>query len=62
MDYRGLYDRFYVFSDEAAVRSSLYSEGDENRYLHEIIRDFMAANRSDKLIEAIPVTAQFEFR
>ena len=62
MDHRALYDRFYVFTDEDAVRSSLYREGDENRYLHEIIRDYMAANRGDRIVDVIPVTAQFEFR
>jgi hypothetical protein len=62
LDFDGYADERYVFTDEEAVRSALYREGDEELYLHEIIKRYISENGADGLADLLPVTAQLIFK
>ena len=66
LDYEAADDSHYEFTDEEAVRRTIYKEGDESLYLHEIfiryIKEFGKGNGQDggfELKRNIPVTKSF---
>ncbi len=63
LDYEAASDSHYEFSDETAVRKLLYKPGDENRYFHRILKDYVTEYGGFKLRELIYpyVTASFHF-
>ena len=62
LDCDGYADERYVFTDEEAVRSALYRSGDEELYLHDIMKRYISENGADGLAGLIPVTAQLIFK
>jgi len=61
LDVEGADESHYGFVDEAQIRAKLYRKGDENKYLHEIFRDYIKENDGDTLLATIQsyITAEF---
>jgi len=61
LDLESVADSHYGFVDEAQIREILYRKGDENKYLHEIFRDYIKENDGDTLLATIQsyITAEF---
>jgi len=63
LDEEDVKEAHYEFRDEQKVRSLLYKEGDENKYLHEVFREYIKESSGYKLLAAIgpAITASFPY-
>ncbi len=63
LDKEAANDSHYEFVEEQAIRKNLYTSGDENKYLHEILIRYIQAYGGEILLGQITpfITAQFHF-
>ncbi|MCM1307545.1 MAG: hypothetical protein NC223_02990 [Butyrivibrio sp.] len=63
LDEESASDSHYEFKDEAQIRKSLFKEGDEEKYLHEVFIAFVKKQGIKKLFETLQpyITARYHY-
>ena len=63
LDYEMASDSHYVFRDEKGLRKEIYSSGDENKYLDEVLIKYVQMNGGNALLNALHpfITAQYHY-